>query len=111
MDKKQIEELVKQAKESIVVVEHAIKTLTADNPLILFDKESVNEEEDIDCLPFGFSVTQHDFYVEGVVWKIHGNEIVLFLRGEDWGELYHQEVSDLPFESQVDLLNLIGERM
>lgn len=111
MDKKQIKQLVTEANKAIANVAHAIRTLTADKPLILFDKDNADAEaDDIYDLPIGYTVNKYEDYLQGAVWKVEGDEVVLFLTGESWGELYYQNVNDLPFESQTELLDLIAER-
>lgn len=111
MNKEQIKSLVTEANKAIANVAHAIRTLTADKPLILFDKDNADAEaDDIYDLPIGYTVNKYEDYLQGAVWKVEGDEVVLFLTGESWGELYYQNVNDLPFESQTELLDLIAER-
>lgn len=111
MNKEQIELLAAEANESIANVAHALRTLTADKPLILFDKDNVEGDEDeIYDLPIGYNVGKYDSYSQGAVWKVEGDDVTLFLTGEEFGELWHQKVDDLPFSSQVDLLSYLIER-
>ena len=112
MNKEQLKALMTLANETIGNVAFAIRTLTASNPLILFDKDNVNAEDDeIYDLPIGYNVGKYDSYSQGAVWKVEGNDVTLFFTGEEWGDLWYQEISDLPFSSQVDLLSYLIERM
>lgn len=111
MTKKQIKQLVTDANKAIANVAHAIITLTAGNPLILFDKDNADAEaDDIYDLPIGYTVNKYEDYLQGAVWKVEGDDVTLFLTGESWGQLYSQNVNDLPFESQTEILDLIAER-
>ena len=112
MEKMTLLLLVTDAKNVQRNVLNAIKTTTAEKPLVLFDKDKVNStDEDILNFPYSYTVTDNNDYVEGAIWKVEGNEVVLFLTGESWGELYYQNVNDLPFESQIEILKLIAERL
>ena len=111
MNKKQIKELVTRANEAIANVAHAVRTLTEGNPLILFDKDTVQGDDDeIYDMPIGYTVNKYEDYLQGAVWKVEGDEVTLFLTGESWGQLYYQNVNDLPFDSQTEILNLLAER-
>ena len=115
MNKEQIKELVERANESITNVAQAIRTLTTDKPLILFDKDKIDTEEGISSdevydFPYGYFVGKYESYLSGVVQKVEGNEVTLFLTGEEFGGVYEITLDQLPFESLVDLLHILTER-
>ena len=114
MTKKQITKLVEQANNAIVNVPHALRTLTADKPLILFDKDKIDTKEGVSSdeiydFPIGYYVGKHGDYLQGVVMKVEGDNVTLFLTGEEFGDIWHQYLSDLPFETLVDLLEILME--
>ena len=114
MTKKQIEVLQAKANKLYADVILAIIGLTAENPLVLFDSSKVDEDDELrDNLydfPYGYFVSKHGFYVQGAIMKVKGNNVTLFLTGEDWGDTHELEVDELPYSSLVELLTYIKER-
>lgn len=107
----EIKQLATEANEVIAKVVQAIRNLTAGNPLILFDKDDANTQMDsIYELPIGYHVDKYGSYCQGAVWKVEGDEVILFFTGEDWGQLWYQNLDDLPFSSLIEILNLIAEK-
>ena len=109
MTSKEIESLCDDAWSIVHKVTDAIKELTAENPLILFDKENVDPcADELYDLPYGYYVGKYDSYNEGTIWKVHGNDVTLFLRGEGmFGEEWELTLDQLPFESLVSLLDFL----
>jgi len=111
MNKKQIKQLETLANEIIANVSHAIKTLTAENPLILFDKDKVEGDEDeLYDLPIGFNVDKYGTYQQGAIYKVQGDSVELYLTGDDIGMIFHTELSSISFVNQVQLLSYLKER-
>jgi hypothetical protein len=112
MRKEQIELLETVANEVIANVHKAIKTLTADNPLILFDKDKVEGDEDeIYDLPIGYNVDKYGSYQQGAIYKVQGDDVELYLTGEEAGQIFHTELTSISFDNQVQLLSYLKERM
>ena len=112
MNVKDLKFLHEEANRVYNEVEAAIKNLTKDNPLVLFTPESAEEnQDDIYEYPYGYTVSKHGYYLQGAIQKVSGDEVTLFLTGEDWGEEYTQTVSELPYSSQIDLLTRLIERL
>jgi hypothetical protein len=110
--KQELKELQNLANRCLNDVANVIRILTADNPLILFDKDTIESDNDtLYDLPFGYYVGKYEYYNEGTIWKVHGNDVTIMLRGEQFGDTWELSVSDLPFESQVDLLTYLAERI
>ena len=107
--KEEHEALQELANDTIRSVIDAIRTATAEKPLTLFNSEDENLEDEIYDYPYGYFVSKHSFYIQGQVMSVKGDEVVLFLTGEDWGDLHHTELSQLPFESLVDLLSYLED--
>jgi hypothetical protein len=110
MKKEQIAELKEFAYDIIGGVQKAIKELTAENPLILFDKDKIEEDDGLYDYPFGYVVGRHGDYISGQVMKVQGDEFVLFATGDNYGETFDLEISQLPFESLVSILDYLEER-
>jgi len=113
MTKKDLEFLQSEANKALTNVEDVIKRLTKDNPLILFtieDSEADNFCDDVHDYPYGYMVSKHGHYLQGAIQKIEGNDVKLFLTGEDFGELYDIGLSELPFESLISVLTYLIER-
>jgi hypothetical protein len=91
-------------------VYNAIKDLTAENPLIVFNKEEADVDNVLD-LPYSFNVDKYGTYEQGAIYKVEGENVELFLTGDNWGQIYHTELCWIPFEQQLDLLNYLAERM
>ena len=112
--KKKLTELVKQANQVAIDVVQNVIDLTKDNPLTIFTDEEAEEDEfrDEECyeLPWGYYVTKHFYYLEGIVQEVHGAKIKLFMKGDDWGEIYETEIHQLPQGVLVDILELLIER-
>jgi len=115
MKKKQIVELQVKANKFYDDVINAIKKLTAENPLVLFDSSKIDEDDELrDSVyefPYGYFVSRHGFYVQGAIMKVNGNDVTLFLTGEGWGDTHEQELSEVPYSSLVDLLTYLEERI
>ena len=105
-------ELAVQANAVIKKVVDTIKTLTANKPLVLFDPKSIDtgENEPYD-FPFGYTVGRHGDYLSGNVQKVCGNDVSLFLTGDDYGQTLELELEQLPFESLVLLLSYLEETL
>jgi hypothetical protein len=112
MTKENLETLKTQGWDTIRAVSDAIRTLTAENPLILFDKDNVDScGDELYDLPYGYYVGKYDSYNEGTIWKVQGNDVTLFLRCEGmFGEEWEQTLEEVPFESLVSLLDYLIER-
>jgi len=113
MTKKDLEFLQSEANKALTDVENAIKNLTKDKPLILFTIEDTEEDDFCDNVydyPYGYTVSKHGFYMQGAIQKIEGDDVKLFLTGEDWGELHDLKLSELPFESLISVLTNLIER-
>lgn len=112
MTKDDLEKLQEAANDILNGVEAAIRELTTGNPLVLFTGESAEENQDnIYDYPYGYTVSRHGYYLQGAVQKVCGNDVTLFLTGEDWGEEYIVGVSELPVGSQIDLLTYLIARL
>ena len=113
MEKKDLSFLQETANRVYDEVTEAIKDLTRKNPLQLFTQEDTEKSDFCDTVyehPYGYFVSKHGYYVQGAVQKVEGDEVTLFLTGEDWGEEHTQSVGELPFESQISLLTYLIER-
>lgn len=104
------EALQELANDTIRSVIDTIRTATKEKPLTLFTvRDDENFQDEIYDYPYGYFVSKHSYYVQGQVMTVNGDEVVLFLTGEDWGDLHHTELSQLPFESLVDLLSYLED--
>jgi len=114
MTKKQIAKLQAKANKLYADVILAIIELTAENPLILFDKSKVDEDDELRDniyeFPYGYYVGKYQYYNQGAIMKVHGNSVTLFLTGEEWGEEHEQDLDEVPYSSLVDLLTYLNER-
>jgi hypothetical protein len=121
MDKGRVNALRKFLNNSIKMSRSALIEMTSVVPLITFDKEfaSVSDEseewdelqDEIYDMPIGYSIGKYNEYFQGAVLKVHGKDVTIFLTGEEWGELRHIEVDDLPIESVSALLEMIEDNM
>jgi hypothetical protein len=114
MDKNELIALKDTANKVCFDLENTIKDLTKKNPLTLFTKEDSEKDEFQDKVyddyPYGYTVSKHGYYLQGAVQKVEGNDVTLFLTGEDWGEEYEVGLSELPFGSQVEILAILIEK-
>jgi len=110
--KEQLIALQKLSNECRDNVENAIRTLTADNPLVLFDKDKIDScSDELYDFPFGYYIGRYDTYNQGAIQRVCGDDVTIFLTGEQFGEEWELNVADLPFYSQVELLTYLIERM
>jgi|JFJP01.1.fsa_nt_gi hypothetical protein len=107
MTKKECAELSEKATEISEGVQRAIKEVTKDKPLVFFGDEP--EQEDLDEAPFGYAVSRHGNFLDGNVQRVCGDDVTLFLRGDDWGDTVEQNLSDLPFEALIMILDKLEE--
>jgi len=101
-------------------VTDTIKNDTKDNPLNVFTLNEDGDPVDIDGelmdpdaiydLPYGYVVGKYNEYFQGVVKVVNGNDVTLYMTGEEFGELWDTEVDQLPFETRVELLNFLMKR-
>jgi hypothetical protein len=110
-----IKELIEKANEVETQVRETLIRLTEKSPLILFDKDKIDTEEGISNdevydFPYGYFVGKHEDHLSGVVQKVEGNEVSLFLTGEEFGSIYEITLDQLPFGSQIELLTYLEER-
>jgi hypothetical protein len=111
MNKGQIKTLTEQGWDSIRAVAKAIRELTAENPLVLFTKEQAeNEEVEIYDLPYGYNVDKYSTYQQGAVMEVQGSDVKLFLTGDEFGQVWDSELEYVPFECQLQILQLLEER-
>lgn len=113
MEKKDLSFLQETANKVYDEVTKVIKDLTRKNSLQLFTQEETEAQDFCDKVyeyPYGYFVSKHGFYIQGAVQKIEGDDVTLFLTGEDWGEEHTVSVGELPFESQISLLTYLIER-
>jgi hypothetical protein len=112
MDKEQIKSLMDEAWKTIANVQHTVRTLTAENPLILFDKDKADAEtDDLYDLPYGYYVDKYENYNQGAIQRVCGDEVTIFLTGERFGETWELSLTELPIESQIDLLTYLTDRI
>lgn len=115
MTKDELNTLLTEGRESITKVYQTIVELTKENPLILFDKDKIDEDDEIQDsiyeLPYSYYVGKYQYYLPGVVWRIEGENVTLFMTGEEWGETWEQELHFVPIESRLDVLEHLIERM
>lgn len=109
MNKLEIKQLQEHGWNSIRSVVKAIKELTAEKPLILFEKDKPNIDEIYD-LPFGYCVDELPISQQGAVMEVCGSEVKLFLTGEDFGEVLKAEIEYVPYECQLQILAYLEER-
>ena len=117
MTKDELVALQTGATKTSAKVYQTIVELTKDEPLILFKKDDLTEEEDdalqeeIYEMPYSYYVGKYQYYLPGVVWKVQGDNVTLFMTGEEWGETWEQELHFVPIDSRVDILEHLIERM
>ena len=115
MNKETLKSLQEQGWDLIRSVAAAIEKLTADKPLVLFEKDKMNQEgglntDEIYDLPYSYNVDKYSTYQQGAVMEVQGTNVKLFLTGEEFGELFHVELSSISFDNQSDLLTYLAER-
>jgi hypothetical protein len=115
MTKDELKALAKQGWDNVRAVAKAIKELTENNPLVVFDREKLNQEgglstDELYDLPIGYTVDKYETYLQGAIMFVQGNQVKLHLTGEDFGQEIWVELDELPFESQLQLLTLLSER-
>lgn len=103
---KELQQTAKDVNEKVI---ETIRRVTTEKPLILFDSKADDLEDEIYDYPYGFFVSKYNYYIQGQVMSVKGNEVVLFLTGEDWGEFHDLILDDLPIESLIDLLSYLDE--
>jgi len=88
-----------------------IKGHTEEEPLILYDKENPDSDDDkFNELPFAYYVGKYDSYNEGKIVEVQGENVIMVLTGEQFGETWELELNQLPFESLVGLLSYLEKR-
>jgi hypothetical protein len=93
------------------LVEETIKSLTKDNPLVLFDRENLKDEENEPYdFPSGFNVDKYGSYEQGAVMRVEGEAVTLFLTGDNYGQEYHTELCWISFDNQIGILTYLIER-
>jgi hypothetical protein len=111
MKKVEIETLQEQGWNSIRSVAAAIRELTAENPLVLFTKEQAEKEEvEIYDFPYGYNVDKYSTYQQGAVMEVQGDDVKLFLTGDEFGQVWDSELEYIPFECQLQILSYLEER-
>ena len=118
MNKSKLKTIVRQGWDGIRAVSDAIKELTAEKPLVLFTKEQVlNKEGDVTeesieiyDLPYGYYVDKYSTYIQGAVMNVQGHDIQMFATGDEFGTIYEIELSYVPFECQLPILQMLIER-
>jgi len=103
--------LLAEASRAMGAIPRAIVELTKDKSFELFDKENIEDEEAILDLPIGYMVNKYNDYVQGAIWKVSGNDVTLFLTGDEYGQLWETTVDELSFDNQVELLAIIGRSL
>ena len=110
MNKAEIKSLRDRADKVFAEVHDAIISLTAKKPFELFDRNKSREdiEDEIYDYPHGYSVGKYGDYMQGAIQKIEGNQVSLYLTGEDnWGEEYWVGLDSIPFACLIDVLEII----
>ncbi len=115
MNKETLKSLQKQGWDSIRSVAAAIEKLTADKPLVLFEKDKMNQEgglntDEIYDLPYSYNVDKYSTYQQGAVMEVQGTNVKLFLTGEEFGQVFDSELAYVPFECQLQILSYLEER-
>lgn len=98
---------IAEASRAMAKIPELIKELTKDKPFELFDKDNPDEDEILE-LPIGYMVDKYEGYNQGAIWKVQGEDVTLFLTGENYGELWETELNQISFDNQVELLATIG---
>lgn len=110
MKKSECKYLQVQAFTMLEAVAVAIKGLTQEKPLVLFDPKTVDDDE-LREFPSGYEVGRHGDYLEGHVQSVCGDDVTLFLTGDDYGDTIEIQLNQLPFGSQIDLLSYIEKTL
>lgn len=115
MDNSKLKTIVQQGWDTIRAVSDAIKELTAEKPLVLFEKDKMNKEggihtDEVYDLPYGYYVDKYSDYIQGAVMNVKGDDIQMFATGDEFGTVYDIELSYIPFESQLQILQMLIER-
>ncbi len=115
MTKDDLEKLVELCNDCMNGVTDAIKTLTAEKPLILFEKDKLNTDEGIASdevydFPFVDLIGRHDDHFSGVIMSVQGEDIKVFLTADEYGQVWDANLDDVSFSAQVDLLQYLIER-
>ena len=88
-----------------------IKGHTEEEPLIIYDKEKLDGTDDkFYELPFAYYVDKHNFYCEGRIVQIQGNNVLMIFTGEEFGEEHELELNQCPFESLVEVMSYLEKR-
>jgi len=91
-----------------------VKGHTEEEPLILYDKENllVIDEigDDFYELPFAYYVGKHGDYNEGRIVEVQGENVIMVLSGDEFPKTWELELSQLPFESLVELMSYLEKR-
>ena len=116
--KEELQKLEETGWDAIREVANVIEKMTKNNPLVLFKKEQVLNEEgdvtddhiDIYDLPYGYNVDKYSTYQQGAIMEVQGTNIKLFLTGDEFGQIMDSELGYIPFECQLQLLSHLMER-
>jgi hypothetical protein len=111
MTKTEVSKLVITATEHIALVHQAVKELTAENPLILFDKEQEDLSDIVYDFPYAYYVEKYGYHISGVVYKVCGDEVEMFLTGEEYGDMHQLKLYEIPHTSLIDILDILKDRM
>ncbi len=115
MNKEKLKLLQQQGWDTIRDTSDAIRTLTEENPIIIFEKDKIDTEEGISedeiySLPYGYNVDKYSTYQQGAIMEVHGSDVKLFLTGEEFGQVIESELEYIPFECQLFLLSYLENR-
>ena len=110
MKKEECNRLQVRAYTMLEAVAYAIKGLTEEKPLILFDPKKITDDE-LHEFPSGYEVGRHNDYLEGHVMEVCGEQVTLFLTGDDYGKTIEIQLNQLPFGSQIDILSYIEKTL
>ena len=111
MWKEACSKLQAMAYATINEVTNFIKGHTEEEPLILFDKSNLEDVSDeFYDLPFGYYVGRHGDYNEGKIVEVQGKNVLMVLSGDEFPKTWELELSELPFETLVQLLSYLKER-
>ena len=112
MTKEVLETMKEIANDVSRNIQKAISELTRENPLVLFTDDQANAEaDDIYEFPYAYYVDKYSGYNQGAIQNVSGNDVTIFLTGDEFGNKIELDLSEVPFSSQVDLLNYLIERM
>lgn len=103
--------LFERAENIVQEVYEAIKTLTVNDPLTVFNGDDFEGDADeIWDLPYGYYIGKYETYNEGRIKEVQGENVKLFLMGERHGEAWEQQLYEVPFQSQLEILEMLIER-